>query len=102
MTGEMSELDVTEDAWPLHFAIARALKGKVRPFDTYQGPFVQTQHGRLWIGPDENGDRFSVVYNERTRKASAPFWPYGKLANRRACKAARDVTIRAARVTESA
>lgn len=45
MAGEMFESEVTREAYPLHFAIADAVKGRVRPFDQYQGPYVV-------VGPD--------------------------------------------------
>ena len=40
MTGEMHRSEVTPEAYPTHFAIARALGGTVEPFDQYQGPYV--------------------------------------------------------------
>ena len=88
MTGEMNKADVTRDAFPLHFAIARALRGTVLPFDVYQGPYVRTAHGRLWLC--SNGGA-TTVYNEDRGTLSLPFWPYGLGATRRACKAAREV-----------
>jgi len=72
MTGEMSREEVTPEAYPLHFAVAESLNGTVHPFDQYQGPFVQTKHGRLWI-TSEDGWVFRV-YNERTDKMS-DYWP---------------------------
>jgi hypothetical protein len=88
MTGEMSKADVTEEAYPLHFAIAKALGGEVKPFDMYQGPYVVIggdfrgegvyapliQHlgiVRLWIGEDGDGDGY--VFNEANDKQSQPF-----------------------------
>ena len=95
MTGEMSKADVTKEAYPLHFAIARALKGTVHPFDMYQGPYVRTSYGQLWISepetPENWPDGYVMVWNERTHKASTPFWPWSKTATRRACRAAREV-----------
>ncbi len=109
MTGEMLRSDVTREAYPLHFAIARALHGRVEPFDMYQGPYVvigadirvgaspyamPVQHlgiVRLWVGSADDNSDMATVYNEATDKVSAPFWPYGPLATRHACKAARSV-----------
>lgn len=108
MTGEMYKSDVTEEEYPLHFAIAKALGGTVEPFDVYQGPYVvigadircgngpyaMAPRGfgiaRLWICDDEKHGG-TVVYNEANEKSS-PFWPYGPGATRQAIKAARKVT----------
>ena len=72
MTGEMHESEVTREAYPLHFAIADELGGEVRPFDQYQGPYVQTPKGNLWLCPLED-TCFVFVYNERTGNKSACF-----------------------------
>lgn len=76
MTGEMCKADITEEVFPLHFAIARAIKGTVEPFDVYQGPYVATPTGaRLFIcNADSEGEDGDIcVWNEATRTASAPF-----------------------------
>jgi len=92
-TGEMTqaELDASgREEWPLHYAIADALGGVVRPFDQYQGPYVtfegkDIRQGRepyavaprmpgivrLWISVDD-GD-LGTVYNEENEKTSQPF-----------------------------
>ncbi len=105
MTGEMYESDLTPDEYPLHFAVARALKGKVRPFDVYQGPYVVIGEDitsgaqpyaycprglgvvRLWIIDDDGGGT-CTVYNEANDKISKPFWWN---STRAACRAARSV-----------
>lgn len=94
MTGEMSRDMVTREDYPLHFSIARALRGTVEPFDVYQGPYVRARGAQLFISSPEgdNDSGLVVVWNERTDTASAPFWPYGPGAGRRACRAARSVT----------
>lgn len=47
MTGEMSQFDADHgEEWALHRSIARAIGGKVRAFDVYQGPY---------ISPPDNG-----------------------------------------------
>ena len=89
MTGEMFAHDVTPEAFPLHFAVANALDGHVKPFDVYQGPYIcigqDTRAGaepyqlcvqnlgvvRLWVIRDETtGD---IIYNEANDKQSEPF-----------------------------
>jgi hypothetical protein len=78
MAGEMTTVEREE--WPLHFAVAEAVGGSVKPFDQYQGPYVvvgddirlgSTPYAyapmhlgvkRLWVTIDEAG--FAVVYRE--------------------------------------
>lgn len=115
MTGEMTARDCTPDAYPLHFAIAEAVGGTVRPFDIYQGPYVLIGKDirlgtepycycpphmgvvRLWIDDDPDG---CIVYNEATGANSPPFWPYGPGAAADACEAARAVLASPAPATE--
>ena len=74
MTGEMSQADVTEEDWPLHFAIAREFGGTVQPFDKYQGPYIYIPgKGRVWVC-SEDGE-FATVYREAT-KTESEFFPY--------------------------
>jgi hypothetical protein len=46
MTGEMSYInnetgiDSNGESWPIHLAIAKAVNGTLRPFDSYQGPYI--------------------------------------------------------------
>lgn len=45
MTGEMhwinqDGVDSNGDAWPLHAIVARAVGGELKPFDSYQGPYI--------------------------------------------------------------
>ena len=47
MAGEMTHLDPAE--WPIHKAVADALGGRLRPFDQYQGPYIETQGRRLFL-----------------------------------------------------
>lgn len=92
MTGEMHHSEVTKDAWPLHFAIAKALKGTVHPFDQYQGPYVLTAGGKFWVTSDDG--HLAQVYNEHADKVSAPFSPWHRsnaVNCRRAVQAARQV-----------
>lgn len=78
MTGEMSRDEVTEDAFPLHFALAAKYQGAtVEPFDQYQGPFVSVPgHGRIWLSSDDG--YFSRWYSEKRHQASWPFIPDGR------------------------
>ena len=36
----MCASEVTPEAYPLHFAVAKEFGGEVKPFDQYQGPYV--------------------------------------------------------------
>jgi hypothetical protein len=81
MTGEMHRIDQDTgidsngDGWPLHLAIAKHTGGELRPFDVYQGPYIQTSAGKIWISyqPGEpceccgkSGEPSAIVFNERT------------------------------------
>ena len=114
MTGEMHSitqkgLDSNGDSWPTHAAIARAVKGKLKPFDVYQGPYIVVgpdvrvgispyqmaiQHLgaiRLWITDTDDFERPQVrIWREDTETTSKPFWYED---TRAACKAARKLLI---------
>lgn len=77
MTGEMHHSEVTADAYPAHFAIAKAFGGTVKPFDQYQGPYVLIGAARLWLCPEEDSG-FGYIYNQDNEKKSAPFWLHWK------------------------
>jgi hypothetical protein len=74
-TGEMSQAELDQNGrqeWPLHFAIADALGGVVKPFDQYQGPYVELpEEGRLFIYSEDGAE--GVVWNEDTKQSSEPF-----------------------------
>lgn len=58
MTGEMSWITPNGDAadgcsYPVHAQVARALRCRLRPFDTYVGPYIAHKRGRLWISSDD-------------------------------------------------
>lgn len=107
MTGEMYASDLTEEAYPLHFAIAKACNGEVKPFDQYQGPYVaiggdvtagQAPYAipvqlpgivRLWLISD--GDGFATVWNEDTRQSSEEFPEDDPLSDVLAVNAAESV-----------
>lgn len=105
MTGEMGSIDKNGvdsngDSWPIHASIARQLKGELRPFDVYQGPYIYVQRPernyKFWIiAADTDGDSADYthvrVYEQYRDRASEPFYFYGKAANRQACKAAREL-----------
>lgn len=87
MTGEMYREDITREAYPLHFAIADALKGTVELFDVYQEPYVligadhrcgRLDVCRLWItkGPRSLPDSYVSIYNEKTGTYSKAFQPH--------------------------
>ena len=46
MTGEMgyidnkTGIDSNGECWPIHLAIAQACNGELKPFDSYQGPYI--------------------------------------------------------------
>ena len=74
MTGEMSREDVSREEFPLYFAIADAVGGTVEPFDVYQGPYISTDKGDLWMVPDDKWPEYEVrIYNQRTEARSFPF-----------------------------
>lgn len=95
MTGEMSRAslaqDISEGAYALHVAAAKALSGTVQPFDQYQGPYVligaevratgiyaPVVRGlgvrRLWLIGDDEGGPVCRWYNEATETESVEFW----------------------------
>ena len=72
MTGEMHESEVTRESYPVHFAIADILNGTVRPFDQYQGPYILTSKGRLWLVSQDCV--LATIYNEDNQCESKPFF----------------------------
>ncbi len=60
MTGEMGWIKPNGEAsdgsfYTLHAVVARALRCRLKPFDTYIGPYIDHERGKLWIGEDEAG-----------------------------------------------
>jgi hypothetical protein len=58
MTGEMSWIKPNGEAgdgntYETHAFVARKLRAKLRPFDTYIGPYVDTKYGKLFITSDD-------------------------------------------------
>ncbi len=83
MTGEMNKSEVTREAFPLHFNVARKFKGEVRPFDVYQGPYVFISgKGRYWLCSD-NGIA-AYWYDQSREKMSELFIPDIRGASTRA------------------
>lgn len=95
MTGEMYSIEqdgASDDGeeWPLHASVARAVKGMLKPFDRYQGPYIvigddiKTGHTpyeypvmhvgatRLWIFMERNG--LAKIYREDTDTTSESFY----------------------------
>lgn len=110
MTGEMRREEVTPEAYPIHFAIAKEFGGTVEPFDHYQGPYVviggDVRLGdepyavavqglgvvRLWLCTDDGA--FGSIYNEANEAQSDEFPLYTRdpeEAKRYAIDAAREV-----------
>ncbi len=90
MTGEMSKADVTEEAFPVHFAIAAACGGTVKPFDVYQGPYILTPTGeRLFLSTDDG--YWVCVWNERTNELSTYFPMWDETAQGDGVNAAHEV-----------
>lgn len=80
MTGEMSQSEVTREAYPIHFAIADARQGSVHAFDQYQGPYVRARfrgrYHRLWLidaHPADWGSPFCRIYDETADRQSPAF-----------------------------
>ena len=87
MAGEMNKTDMTKEAFPIHFAVARSTGGEVKPFDMYQGPYVYIPgQGKLWLYID---NMRGYWYNEFNERESGYFNPYAN--NREACKQARSI-----------
>lgn len=89
MTGEMHKSEVTRENFPLHFAIADALGGEVKPFDQYQGPYILTKVSCLWLRMQ--GDQIATIYNEATKQYSTEFPLWGPDEVNLAIGAARSV-----------
>lgn len=58
MTGEMSWIkpngdDSNDESWPVHAAVARALRCRLRPFDKYIGPYIKTKRGMLFLSSED-------------------------------------------------
>lgn len=58
MTGEMRWIkpngdDSNGEGWPVHAAVARALRCRLRPFDKYIGPYIDHKRGRLWLSSED-------------------------------------------------
>jgi hypothetical protein len=80
MTGEMQYIDQegrdsNGEGWLLHAAIAKAVKGELKPFDRYQGPYINVNGINLWICPDDQSNNgVFYVYREDNKQRGAPFW----------------------------
>ena len=61
MTGEMGWVkpngeDSNGDCWSVHAYVARSLRCRLRPFDTYIGPYICHKRGMLFIGSEDGSD----------------------------------------------
>lgn len=75
MTGEMHESEVTPENYPIHFAIANAINGVVKPFDQYQGPYILVKYTRLWVIVSD--ESLISIFNETSQHQSDEFIPNG-------------------------
>ena len=90
MTGEMrfidkNGIDSNGECWDLHAAIAQACGGELKPFDSYQGPYISVNGDvvvnsgscyrmpvqylgcvRLWIIGNDQDYMIGTVYREDT------------------------------------
>ena len=83
MTGEMHKSEVTREAFPYHFNVARKFKGEVKPFDQYQGPYVYIPTcGKFWLCSD-NGS-VAYWYSDMLDRKSPEFFPEMRGASTRA------------------
>ncbi len=73
MTGEMSKSEVTEETWPIHFYVARHLRGTVEPFDQYQGPCVSTKYHNLYLCECDQEGYMLYWYDSSTGMQSSEF-----------------------------
>ena len=94
MAGEMASItqdgiDSDGESWALHAAVAKAVSGELRPFDKYQGPYIRSPKGTLWLYSDDG--YVAYVWNESTDKTSDPFPMWGKAAEEYAAYAALSV-----------
>ncbi len=108
MTGEMAWIkqngeDSNGEEWAVHAAVARAVGGRLEPFDVYQGPYIvvgpDSRVGerpyqlnlpgplRLWLQMIDDG--FGCIYREDTEAQSPPFPVFGSDAESLAVEAAR-------------
>lgn len=54
MTGEVAWInksgeDSNGEVWATHAAVAHAVGGTLEPFDKYQGPYIASPVGALWL-----------------------------------------------------
>lgn len=91
MTGEMSQFNAEHAAeWTLHRKLAKALNGRVRAFDVYQGPCIEGDfNGRLWLSPYHPSSALIVLC--WTRQGVEPLMsePFHPTQVRKACFEAR-------------
>ncbi len=91
MTGEMHKSEVTKEAFPLHFKLAKKYRGRVMAFDYYQGPYVFIEgKGRIWLSSDDGV--WAYWYADYSEIASSHF-PINALTARAALKAYAEMNL---------
>lgn len=80
MAGEMvsinpvTGIDSNGEEHYFHYAIAKALGGKIMPFDKYRGPYVLIGSNKLWLVPNKDFPEIACHwYNESNGKTSTAF-----------------------------
>jgi len=76
MTGEMNYInqngiDSNGEVWGLHAALAEACGGELKPFDSYQGPYISITgtSAKLWLVEDNQDlSGYAHVYREDTEE----------------------------------
>ena len=75
MTGEMSWIkangdDSNGEGWPVHAAVARALRCRLRPWDKYCGPYINHKRGKLWLSSENGMNGTACLWPDGTPPAS--------------------------------
>lgn len=103
MTGGMGWIkkdgvDSNGDCWPIQAAIARALKGTLHRYDTYQGPYISDMELgitglTLWVVNDERCGYKCRIRGQCYLKGYGDFLsePFEYDSTRQACHRARKV-----------
>lgn len=103
MTGEMSWVKPNGEAadgntYAVHAVVARALRCRLRPFDAYIGPYVQTKRGKLFISTEDGAGGTVCLWPDgqppsMREPITADYFPFDDSVA--ALAAARDVLKRA-------
>ena len=77
MVGEMYAIDQetgeddSGEVWAVHAAIAKALRGKLEPFDKYQGPTIELEDATLFLYAEDGA--IGRIFDERSNEESLMF-----------------------------